>query len=243
MPVAESHGWSLDGVTIRELIPAEDGLDPDQQNTMFHPSELELASTTKPDPGGRGALEADPAGARLACRSCGSWPGPRCDTGGRSWRLKQFFSTRDCTVLLLDDMTATDHDMQMQSIAHGVVLLEQLHPEYGAERRRLRVVKYRGVKFRGGLPRFRDPAGRAAGVSAAGRGRASPGHDPRQAQQRHPRARRAAGRRDRRRARARSSSARRERASRRWPRSSARPPARAASAPPSSSSTRAPTRC
>jgi circadian clock protein KaiC len=64
--------------------------------------------------------------------------------------LKQFFATRDCTVVLLDDMTATDHDLQMQSIAHGVILLEQLNPDYGGERRRLRVVKYRGVKFRGG---------------------------------------------------------------------------------------------
>src|SRR4029434_1964295 len=73
----------------------------------------------------------------------------------RYWRqilaLKQFFASRDCTVLLLDDMTATDHDLQMQSIAHGVVLLEQLNPEYGSERRRLRVVKYRGVAFRGGF--------------------------------------------------------------------------------------------
>ena len=52
--------------------------------------------------------------------------------------------------MLLDDLTATDHDLQVQSIAHGVMLLEQLNPEYGAERRRLRVVKYRGVQFRGG---------------------------------------------------------------------------------------------
>ena len=57
-------------------------------------------------------------------------------------------------MVLLDDMTATDHDLQMQSIAHGVVLLEQLNPEYGGERRRLRVVKYRGVKFRGGYHDF-----------------------------------------------------------------------------------------
>jgi circadian clock protein KaiC len=64
--------------------------------------------------------------------------------------LKQFFATRQCTVLLLDDKTATDHDLQMQSIAHGVVLLEQLSPEYGSDRRRLRIVKYRGVQFRGG---------------------------------------------------------------------------------------------
>ena len=60
-------------------------------------------------------------------------------------------------MLLLDDMTATDHDLQMQSIAHGVVLLEQLNPEYGAERRRLRVVKYRGVPFRGGYHDYVDP--------------------------------------------------------------------------------------
>jgi circadian clock protein KaiC len=53
-------------------------------------------------------------------------------------------------VVLLDDLTASEHDLQMQSIAHGVVLLEQMNPEYGSERRRLRVVKYRGVKFRGG---------------------------------------------------------------------------------------------
>ena len=53
-------------------------------------------------------------------------------------------------MLLLDDLTATDRDLQTQSIAHGVVLLEQLNPEYGSERRRLRVVKYRGVQFRGG---------------------------------------------------------------------------------------------
>ena len=65
--------------------------------------------------------------------------------------LKQFFAGRNCTVLLLDDMTAADHDLHVQSIAHGVILLQQLSPEYGAERRRLRVVKYRGSQFRGGF--------------------------------------------------------------------------------------------
>jgi circadian clock protein KaiC len=64
--------------------------------------------------------------------------------------LKQFFAGRRCTVLLLDDMTSTNHDLQVQSIAHGVIRLEQLYPEYGAERRRLIVLKYRGVRFRGG---------------------------------------------------------------------------------------------
>ncbi len=64
--------------------------------------------------------------------------------------FKQFFAGRNCTVLLLDDMTAADQDLHVQSIAHGVILLQNLSPEYGAERRRLRVVKYRGSEFRGG---------------------------------------------------------------------------------------------
>ena len=57
----------------------------------------------------------------------------------------------DGTAVLLDDMTATDQDVQMQSIAHAVIRLEELSPDYGAERRRMRVVKYRGMKFRGGF--------------------------------------------------------------------------------------------
>src|SRR5712664_3421131 len=68
--------------------------------------------------------------------------------------FKQFFATRQCTVVLLDDLTALDRDLQMQSIAHGVLTLEQLNREYGSERRRLRVVKYRGVQFRGGFHDF-----------------------------------------------------------------------------------------
>jgi circadian clock protein KaiC len=68
--------------------------------------------------------------------------------------LKQFFSGRKCTVLLLDDMTSTAHDLQVHSIAHGAVRLEQLYPEYGTERRRLLVQKFRGVRFRGGYHDF-----------------------------------------------------------------------------------------
>jgi circadian clock protein KaiC len=64
--------------------------------------------------------------------------------------LKQFFVGRQCTVLLLDDLTSAEHDLQVESIAHGVLRLDQLFPEYGAERRRLLVVKFRGVGFRGG---------------------------------------------------------------------------------------------
>jgi circadian clock protein KaiC len=64
--------------------------------------------------------------------------------------LKQFFAGRNCTVLLLDDMTAMEHDLQVQSISHAVIRLDQLHTDYGATRRRLLVTKYRGQNFRTG---------------------------------------------------------------------------------------------
>jgi circadian clock protein KaiC len=68
--------------------------------------------------------------------------------------LKQFFTARGCTALLLDDLTTRDRDIQTESIAHGVLRLEQVHPEYGSERRRLRVLKYRAGQFRGGFHDF-----------------------------------------------------------------------------------------
>ncbi len=148
--VADSHDWSLDGIGIREIAPSETALDADEQNTMFHPSELELAATTK-------LILADVDRIKPTRVVFDSLSELRLLAGNalryrrQILALKQFFATRDCTVVLLDDMTATDHDLQMQSIAHGVIRLEQLNPEYGGERRRLRVVKYRGVKFRGGF--------------------------------------------------------------------------------------------
>ena len=151
--VSDSHGWNLDGVTIRELVPAEAALNPDEQNTMFHPSEVELATTTK-------LILADVDRLKPARLVLDSLSELRLLAGNalryrrQILALKQFFVTRDCTVVLLDDMTATDHDLQMQSLAHGVLRLEQLNPEYGSERRRMRVVKYRGVKFRGGYHDF-----------------------------------------------------------------------------------------
>jgi circadian clock protein KaiC len=147
--VAASHGWTLDGVTIRELTPAEGSLDLDEQNTMFHPSEIELATTTR-------LILEDVDRLKPSCVVFDSLSELRLLAGSalryrrQILALKQYFATRECTVVLLDDLTASEHDLQMQSIAHGVVLLEQLNPHYGSERRRLRVVKYRGVQFRGG---------------------------------------------------------------------------------------------
>jgi circadian clock protein KaiC len=146
---ALSHGWGLDGIAIRELTPREDELELDEQNTMFHPSEVELASVTKQILGDVERLKPT----RVVFDSLSELrllAGSALRYRRQILALKQFFSTKECTVLLLDDLTAVDRDLQVQSIAHGVLLLEQLNAEYGSERRRLRIVKYRGVQFRGG---------------------------------------------------------------------------------------------
>jgi circadian clock protein KaiC len=149
--VAASHGWNLDEMAIYELSAAEkNGLSPDDQYTLFHPSEVELGETTK-------AVMAEVEGVdpsrvvfdslsemRLLAREPLRY---RRQILG----LKHFFLGRNCTVLLLNDRTSQDGDLELQSLAHGVITLEQLAPEYGAERRRIRVVKLRGVRFQGGF--------------------------------------------------------------------------------------------
>lgn len=148
--VAASHGWTLEGIHVHEVLPSENLLSPEAQYTMFHPSEVEMGSTTqmilsviderKPT---RVVLDSLSELQLLA------------DTPLRYRRqvlaLKQFFASRSCTVMLLDDRTAAGVDLQVRSIAHGVLTLEQSVKEYGCERRRVRVVKYRGIAFRGGL--------------------------------------------------------------------------------------------
>jgi circadian clock protein KaiC len=147
--VAQSHGWDLSQLAVRELVPAENTLQADQQYTMFHPSEVELTETTK-------TILADVEKYQPRRIVFDSLSELRLLAGNPlKYRrqilvLKQYFAGRQCTVLLLDDMTSADHDLQVQSISHGVILLEQVNPEYGSDRRRMRVVKYRGVKFRGG---------------------------------------------------------------------------------------------
>jgi circadian clock protein KaiC len=116
---------------------------------MFHPSEVELSETTK-------KVLADVDRIKPTRVIFDSLSELRLIAANalryrrQILALKQFLSVRHCTVLLLDDLTSADHDLQVQSIAHGVLKLEQLNPEYGSDRRRLRVVKYRGVAFRGG---------------------------------------------------------------------------------------------
>ncbi len=148
--VAASHGWDISGVSIRELLPDQGSLEADEQYTMYHPSEVELAATTK-------VILEDVERLKPTRVVFDSLSELRLVAGNplryrrQILALKQYFAGRNCTVILLDDMTATDHDLHVQSIAHGVIMLQHLSPEYGAERRRLRVIKYRGRQFRGGF--------------------------------------------------------------------------------------------
>lgn len=148
--IADSHGWNLDGIQLRELTASSESLRPDDQYTLFHPSEVELGETT------RAILEemerTNPV--RIVFDSLAELrliAGTPLRYRRQVLALKHFFAGRNCTVLWLDDLHSNDRDLQVQSIAHGVIALEQFHPDYGSERRRLRVIKYRGVQFRGGF--------------------------------------------------------------------------------------------
>jgi circadian clock protein KaiC len=151
--VAKRHGWSLEGLDVFELVPPETTLDPERELTVFHPAELELSETTKliferveqinPT---RVVLDSL-SELRLLAQSPLRYR-------RQVLALKHFFTSRNCTVILLDDLSAQQDDLQLHSISHGVVLLEQLAIEYGAERRRLRVIKMRGMPFRGGFHDF-----------------------------------------------------------------------------------------
>ena len=147
--MARSHEWSLDGITIRELVPPEESLQPAEQYTMFHPAEVELSETTRTILTDVERLKPT----RLVFDSLSELrllAGDPLRYRRQLLALKQFFRGRRCTVLLLDDLTSSGRDLQVQSIAHGVLVLEQLLPEYGADRRRMRVLKHRGRRFRGG---------------------------------------------------------------------------------------------
>jgi circadian clock protein KaiC len=150
---ATSHGWSLDGIEIFELVPPESLLDEEQQQSLLYSSDLELGETTarifkafeKVQPH-RVVLDSL-SEIRLLAQSSLRYR-------RQILALKHYFARSQATVLMLDDLSAEDNDATMHSIAHGVIRLEELSPEYGAERRRLRVVKYRGQRYRGGFHDF-----------------------------------------------------------------------------------------
>jgi circadian clock protein KaiC len=151
--VARRHGWSLDGITLFELVPPETTLDPDQELTVLYPAELELSETTKLvfDR----VIAVNPS--RIVVDSLSELR-LLAQTALRYRRqvlaLKHFFTRRDCTVVMLDGPFANGRDPQLHSIVHGVVLLDQEGVVWGAARRRPRVLKMRGIDFKTGFHDF-----------------------------------------------------------------------------------------
>ncbi|RFP11782.1 circadian clock protein KaiC [Duganella sp. BJB488] len=156
--VAESHGWTMEGIHIEEILPNEDVLDPEQQYTIFHPSEIELGTTTQ-----RIVAAIDKYRPRRVVLDSLSELQLLAESPLRYRRqvlaLKQYLTSRSCTTIFLDDRTALSTDLQVRSVAHAVLTLEQVDQAYGAERRRLRVVKYRGIAFHGGAHDYKIASG------------------------------------------------------------------------------------
>jgi circadian clock protein KaiC len=147
--VAGSHGWSLDGLRLFELSSAEQTLRLDEENTLYATADVDLKETVR-------VLLDEVARVKPARVVFDSLSEIRllAQTPMRYRRqllaLKQHFAGQKCTVLLLDDRTGGENDVQVESLAHGVLLLEQSSMEYGGDRRRLRVAKLRGIRFRSG---------------------------------------------------------------------------------------------
>jgi circadian clock protein KaiC len=147
--VAESHGWSLDGIDLFELSTLEEQLGVNATSTFFHPSEVELNRTTQ-------ALlkEVDRINpVRLVFDSLSELR-LLAETPLRYRKqilqLKQYFAGQKSTVLFLDDRSAGARDLQIESVAHGVLGLFRLSPSYGDSRRHINIQKIRGLKFRQG---------------------------------------------------------------------------------------------
>lgn len=146
--VAASHGWNLDGVEVFELM-TDEGLSLDAEQTILHPSEIELGETTRGVMAGVERIRPQ----RVVFDSLSEMR-LLAQNPLRYRRqvlaMKSFFAVRNCTVLLLDDRSAAHDDQQLHSISHGVISLDQRVGQYGPERRTLRVMKMRGIAFRGG---------------------------------------------------------------------------------------------
>jgi circadian clock protein KaiC len=161
--VARSHGWDISPISIFEMIPSDEDLSPEAQYTVFHPSEVELADTIT------SILEqvesVDPQ--RVVFDSLSEFRMLARDPlkyRRQILALKRYFAGRNITVLLLDDRTAegNTNDLQLQSIAHGVIKMQSLERDFGIKRRRLEVHKLRASFFREG---YHDYTIRTGGVA------------------------------------------------------------------------------
>jgi circadian clock protein KaiC len=153
LAVADSHGWDLTKIALYELSTIEEQIRGDSESTFFHPSEVELNRTME-------ALITEVERVKPSRVVFDSLSEMRmlADTALRYrrqiLRLKQFFAGRHATVLLLDDRTSGTQDLQVESIAHGVICLSRHSPEYGISRRQLSILKIRGSRFREGSHDF-----------------------------------------------------------------------------------------
>lgn len=150
--VAESHGWSIDELPIYEQMVGEDALQEDE-TTVFYPAEVELGETIRDM-----LMEVDRVKPQRVVLDSLSEIRLLAQSGLRYRKqilaLKQFFAKRKVTVLFLDDRTSEFADIQLQSVPHGVIELERFTPVYGSARRRLQLVKIRGLAFRDGYHDF-----------------------------------------------------------------------------------------
>jgi circadian clock protein KaiC len=156
--VAESHNWDLKKIHLIDLSSLERELVSRTHTTLFHPSELELNQITnnllkKIEEIGPGRIVFDSVSEmRLLAESPLRYR-------RQVLALKQQLSKRESTVFFLDDLTGDTENLQVQSIAHGVIRLSRLHHEFGGERRQIRVLKLRGVKFISGNHDFEIETG------------------------------------------------------------------------------------
>jgi circadian clock protein KaiC len=146
--VAQSHGWELDGIEIFDLV-SDEGLSAEAEQTILNPSDMELGETTRAIMALVDRLKPERvvfdslSELRLLAQNPLRYR-------RQILALKRFFHTHNCTVLMLDDKSTVAGDAHLHSIAHGVIHLEQITSTYGPDKRRLRVIKLRGVSFREG---------------------------------------------------------------------------------------------
>jgi len=151
LQVARSHGWSIDKIPLLDLSVVENLLRPEAQTTVFHTSEVELTKVSQ-------LLLNEVRKVRPKRVAFDSLSEFRlmAETALRYRRqilmLKQQFAKMKSTVLLLDDRMERQAviDPHVLSLTQGVLEMEQLSPDYGTSRRRLRISKLRAVKFREG---------------------------------------------------------------------------------------------
>ena len=151
---AASHGWSLEGIEVLEILASEESLRPDARYTMFHPSEVELSETTRKVLDKAARLKP----ARLVLDSLSELRLLAEDSlryRRQVLALKQFFTKLGCTVIFIDDLTGGDEDRHLHSLAHGVISLERMAGDYGVARRRLQIAKLRGAAFSEGYHDFK----------------------------------------------------------------------------------------